>query len=180
WLARKTRATQMDSLATTNEALSKLQQSEELGAAGLNKLHQQGEQLHRISEKVSEAEGHAKIADAKASQLRTTNQFFMLPTWGADKKAQALEQQYKSEMEASKDQEEERRRAANANTTRVYNSSATGKKAYTTPDGLERDDVEEQIDGNLDAISAGLENMKAMGLAMGEELENQKPHIQKI
>ncbi|KAJ3060568.1 hypothetical protein HDU98_003491 [Podochytrium sp. JEL0797] len=53
-------------------------------------------------------------------------------------------------------------------------------KSYTTPDGLDRDEMEEEIDGNLDEISGALHRLKMMGQTMGQEIESQTTHIRGI
>ncbi|KAJ3141393.1 hypothetical protein HK101_003412, partial [Irineochytrium annulatum] len=52
--------------------------------------------------------------------------------------------------------------------------------SYSTPDGLERDELEEEIDSNLDVISSGLARLRMMGQTMNSELDGQNQHIHKI
>ncbi|KAI9339940.1 hypothetical protein BDR26DRAFT_861854 [Obelidium mucronatum] len=52
--------------------------------------------------------------------------------------------------------------------------------SYSTPDGLDRDELEEEIDSNLDEVSSALQRLKMMGQTMGQEIESQTSHIRGI
>ncbi|KAJ3204854.1 hypothetical protein HDU67_009253 [Dinochytrium kinnereticum] len=208
WLARKTKKTQNDSLESSRKALAKLQQSESVAASSLNKLNNQSEQLYKIENKLDTAENKSKISEAKASELRSLNRFFMIPAFGA-KRAKRLEEKYKSEEELAAQKEAERRE-------RIQNVIDSGngayghhqrfeedgrekregrpskknqkeqmdhwshEKSYSTPEGLERDETEEEIDNNLDQISSGLARLRMMGRTMNSELDHQNGHINRI
>ncbi|KAJ3053934.1 hypothetical protein HDU99_007876 [Rhizoclosmatium hyalinum] len=138
------------------------------------------EQLNRIAHKLGTADSHAQIADAKANQLKSTNRFFMLPTSFADKKAASVEAQQNERMEAQGEAEAKRRVAASTNNGASYislSNTTTSSSYYTTPDGLERDEVEEEIDSSLGQMAAGLGRMKQMANAMSTELDSQNESI---
>ena len=61
-------------------------------------------------------------------------------------------------------------------------SSAYGSQShlYSTPAGLERDEVEVNIDSNLNQISSGLNRLKMMGHSMNQELETQHQQMRRI
>ncbi|KAI8608156.1 hypothetical protein BC830DRAFT_33433 [Chytriomyces sp. MP71] len=217
WLARKTRSTQNESRDTTRRALQKLYAAEEVGQKSLNQLNQQSEQLHRIEHRLETADSHAKISEAKASELKALNRWFFLPTFGASKKAASLEDKHKREMTEAEVAHEARKEVAR-NGGGYYSGRNGGRedldsgrsrsngdlrgagrngdrndrdgsrngggvgygKSYSTPDGLERDSMEEEIDNNLDEISSGLQRLKMMGQTMGQEITHQTDHIRKI
>ena len=128
----------------------------------------------------------------------------MLPSWGAGKKTKKAEENLKREQEESKAKEDARRAAYSENGGSYYNvdskndrnnsnnqnnrynnnpnnGSFTGNyKSYSTPDGVDRDELEEEIDNNLDEMSAGLYRLKMMGMAMNQEISGQTDHIRKI
>ena len=63
---------------------------------------------------------------------------------------------------------------------RSDNYVASGNRNfYSTPEGLDRDATEEEIDNNLGQISSGLGRLKMMGLAMSEELESQDSQLKR-
>ncbi|KAI8851785.1 hypothetical protein BC829DRAFT_386014 [Chytridium lagenaria] len=196
WLQRKTKKVQNDSLETSRKALAKLNQSEAVASSSLNKLNKQSEQLYNIEHKLDQAENKSKISEAKTSELRSLNRFFMIPAF----------EKYKQDEEAALERETERReRIQNVLDTSQNNNfsyherfdedgrqkrEGRGQKlpdnwknngnAYTTPDGLERDETETEIDSNLDQISSGLARLRMMGRTMNSELEHQNGHIAKI
>ncbi|KAJ3238833.1 Protein transport protein S9 plasma membrane t-SNARE [Chytriomyces hyalinus] len=213
YLARKTRATQNESRDTTRRALQKMYDAEEIGQKSLTQLNQQSEQLHRIEHRLDAADSHAKISEAKAGELKALNRWFFLPTFGASKKAAALEDKHKKEMAEAEARNESRKesarngggyysgrqgsssesdlsrggRASDGRGARGGSDSGNarggyggGGKSYSTPDGLERDDLEEEIDNNLDEMSAGLARLRMMGQTMGAEIESQTSHIRQI
>ncbi|KAJ3095580.1 hypothetical protein HDU97_006783, partial [Phlyctochytrium planicorne] len=206
WLQRKTKKTQMDSLESTRRALAKMEQSESVASSSLNKLNSQSEQLYSIESKLETAEHKAKISEAKTAELKSLNRFFMIPAFGR-KKAQKMEERYKQEEEEAAAREAERKgrvqEVLDSNGNYGYHSKfdddgrrKDGKgrrddrdqpgdhwnhgKSYTTPEGLERDEVEEEIDQNLDQISSGLARLKMMGRTMNSELDHQSTHINRI
>ncbi|KAJ3119617.1 hypothetical protein HK100_000232 [Physocladia obscura] len=212
WLSRKTRNVQNESADTTRRALQKARDAEELAARSLNQLNSQSEQLHRIEHKLDTADGHAKISEAKAGELKALNRWFFLPTFGASKKAKAAEDRFRNEMEDNERKELDRREnvrngggyySGSADNVGRYddggsksyrgdggvprggngtrnNGNGSYGNSYSTPDGLERDDLEEEIDGNLDEISGALSRLKMMGTTMGQEIESQTTHIRQI
>ncbi len=62
----------------------------------------------------------------------------------------------------------------------LYTGGPTHHHSYSTPEGLERDATEEEIDGNLNKISSGLSRLKMMGRSMNEELDAQKDQVGRI
>ena len=75
--------------------------------------------------------------------------------------------------------------ARNERLQRVIESSSSADKSrygpsYTTPKGVERDEVEEELDSNLDEISGGLSRLKMMATAMNDELDGQNGSFTRI
>ncbi|KAJ1559206.1 hypothetical protein HK405_011592, partial [Cladochytrium tenue] len=211
WLQRKTKKTQQDSVDTTRRALAKMREAEDSATSGLNTLNQQSEQLYNIEHRLNVAESHAKVSEAKASELKSLNRFFMMPTFGANKRTKNIEDRAKREMAEAEAREHERRArvqdvmernapssssgssspasgsrsrwgggGGGSNNNNSNNNNGGSYKAYSTPEGLERDEREEEIDGNLDEMSAGLARLKMMGMAMSSEIESHNDHIRRI
>ncbi|KAJ3205580.1 hypothetical protein HDU82_005111 [Entophlyctis luteolus] len=216
YLARRTRAVQNDSAETTRRALQKAREAEDLAGRSLNQLNQQSEQLHKIEHRLDMADGHAKISEAKATELKALNRWFFVPTFGASKKSKAAEDKFRAEMQEQEERDRMRREnvrngggyyTGSANDVGRYddggrrggggayrddgasrrggNNSSRGNgggygKSYSTPDGLDRDELEEEIDGNLDEISDALHRLKMMGTTMGQEIDSQTTHIRQI
>lgn len=117
----------------------------------------------------------------------------MLPAFGVNKSKRAEEKLRREQEEQvirgknAKEREDfwEKRnqRVAKYNFNDDNNSSSKGKQRErhnTTPQGINRDANELEIDSNLDQISSGLSRLKMMSHAMNEELDGQTEQIQRI
>ncbi|KAJ3036044.1 Protein transport protein S9 plasma membrane t-SNARE [Rhizophlyctis rosea] len=190
WLEAKTKKVQNDSLQSTRRAVQRLNETEAVGESNLTRLNQQSEQLYNIERRLDSAEHHAKASDAKADHLKSLNRFFLLPSFGGRKAKKREEAARRNDEEEAARREEQRERDAQAFGERRAmqqqigrrdaSLSAAGYGNYTTPEGLERDDTEVEIDRNLDQLSTGLARLKMMGHAMNAELEAQDPVTRRI
>jgi synaptosomal-associated protein 29 len=174
WLQEETRKTQQESVQSSRRALRRLNETQEMAENSLQMVNQQSEQLHRMERRMDEAGAGAKAADAKAKHLKSLNNFFFLPSFGA-KKAAKREEELKRQKETQQfDNKYARERDAEwskRSNRDVSSFEAPSRQYRTTPDGLERDEHEEEIDSNVSQISSGLSRLKAMGMAMNEELD---------
>lgn len=141
--------------------------------------------MYNVEKKLDITDRHVKSSDAKADQIKSLNKFFMLPSFGKAKKVRQREEKLKKEQEEQELRFRERNDQHLANTQQLRNFSSPssgrgGARNYTTPNGMERCEKEQEIDGNLDEISSGLSRLKMMGQAMNTELANQTQHIDKI
>lgn len=117
----------------------------------------------------------------------------MLPAFGS-KSAKRREESLTKQLQTQKDEETaaglrdmERRDRHESLQGQMQGSSResslyTGPShhSYSTPEGLERDNTEEEIDGNLNKISSGLSRLKMMGRSMNDELDAQKDQVSRI
>ncbi|KAI8995902.1 hypothetical protein BC832DRAFT_535737 [Gaertneriomyces semiglobifer] len=185
WLQRKTKKVQNDSLLSTRRALSRLNESDALARSNLERLNLQSEQLSRVNSRLESADEHINVSDAKADHLTSLNRWFFLPSFGGKKVRNKEEAALKdNEQRKTRDstREEEERNERNARfqdiQSRKFESSSRGM--YTTPDGIERDTTEEEIDNNLDLMSAGIARLKLMSQTMNSELGAQNTRIHSI
>jgi hypothetical protein len=185
--AGRTREIQNDSLQASSRALGKLIHASEIAQSNLAKLATQSEQLNKVDSRLEEADHHVQVSETKTTRLKALNRWFFMPAVGsksAKRKQESLEKKELSKQEQKiRDNQQERnlesRQAPNVSSR---GSSSAGRSAHihSTPEGLERDEVEEGIDSNLNQISAGLGRLKMMGASMNSELEKQKPLLSKI
>ncbi|KAJ3412719.1 Protein transport protein S9 plasma membrane t-SNARE [Chytridiales sp. JEL 0842] len=210
WLQRKTKKVQDDSLQTTRKALQKLTMAEQTAQGSLVKLNQQSEQLYNIEHRLDVADQHVKVSEAKTRELHSLNRFFMLPNFAGKRTAKVEEKARLDMEEAERREAERKAKVQQVLDSRGENgyygsydddtssSSSKSKKKdkkdknapydpwanrgphYTTPDGLERDEKEVEIDKNLDDISGGLARLKMMGMTMQGEINSQNSHISRI
>ncbi|KAJ3222466.1 Protein transport protein S9 plasma membrane t-SNARE [Clydaea vesicula] len=192
WLSNRTRQVQQDSVESSRRALHKLRQAEESGSKSLNLMATQSEQLANAERRLGSAEHHIKSSNAKTDEIKAYNRFFMIPTFGAEKKGRKKQDKLNREREEQCMAEDERYAQTSTSiqqmreqSNRSYGGSEYQQRNhhtgyYTTPDGLERDDLENEIDGNLNEISSGLARMKMMSLAMQTGLKEQSDQISRI
>ncbi|KAL2918653.1 SNAP receptor activity protein [Polyrhizophydium stewartii] len=204
WLEHKTKQVQGESLSSTRRALQRLNETQATAESSVARLNQQSEQLHSIEQRLDRADSLAKVNDAKIDHLKSVNRFFMLPSFGKAK-AKRREEELKKQAEGQGQSKAVREREDEwqARTRRQeefraqYDASPRGPpprgdsasgaagpsrydRMYTTPQGLDRDATEEEIDSNLDEISGGLARLKMMGLGMNAELDSQTSQLRRI
>ncbi|KAJ3151880.1 Protein transport protein S9 plasma membrane t-SNARE [Geranomyces michiganensis] len=187
WLDRKTKKVQNESLMSTRRAVEKLNAADSLAAENMAKLNYQGEQLYKAEGRLESAQSHVKVSDAKADHLKSLNRFFMLPSFGSGKakRREALAKQEQRDREARDEErrlDDQNRSARSGRLQEIQERDFGAGRAgmYTTPDGLERDDTEVEIDRNLDQLSSGLAKLKMMGQMMNTELDAQTGQVNRI
>ncbi|RKP02421.1 hypothetical protein CXG81DRAFT_10831 [Caulochytrium protostelioides] len=195
WLSKKTRDVQDESLASSRRALQRMREAEDVAASNITKMYTQSEQLHGIERRLDLAEQHVKVSDAKADELKSLSRFFMIPSFGSKKvrkregKLDKFQGQLDDTAEARRQEDQARRnRPLEEQSGKSKSKSKKGMphgapqpyRNYTTPEGVERDDLEQEIDTNLDEMSSGLARLRMAGLRMNEELDSQKVHLDRI
>ncbi|KAI8916044.1 hypothetical protein EDD86DRAFT_197523 [Gorgonomyces haynaldii] len=189
FLDYETKRIQGESVHSSRRALSRLNETEQMASNSMNSLNQQSEQLYRMEKKLDETEIRAKANATKVDSLKSLNRFFMMPTFGAAKKAQNAQEKMEKELQEQRanhkhskqresdwEQRQERQRRYQDDMGRHGGRS----DMYTTPQGLERDEYEEEIDSNLNQLSSGLSRLKMMGQAMNDELDSQSSQLHRI
>ena len=183
-LEESIRHQQQESLESTRRALNKLNRTEDVGQKNLAKLASQTEQLSRVEHRLDTAESKMKLSDAKVDHLKSLNKFFFLPSFGGKKvkKREDVLRKDVSEhaLREAEHKENEARRLEQIRMAGTSRSSSSRNGMYSTPMGLERDQNEEEIDGNLDMISSGLGRLKMMGEAMNSELRQQDDQLRRL
>ena len=146
-----------------------------------------------MEKRLDDTDNVAKVNQTKVDSLKSMNRFFFLPTFGAKKKAERAEEKYRREQEEQKihgkhgkeresqwQSRNERLQSYNDRMDRSSGSMRSQDRYYTTPQGLDRDEHEEEIDDNLNQISGGLSRLKMMGMAMNDELDSQSNQLGRI
>ncbi|KAI8813288.1 hypothetical protein BJ742DRAFT_751952 [Cladochytrium replicatum] len=192
YLQERTREVQNESLASTRRALNRIYETENIAQSSMSKLHSQSEQLQNVENRLDAAGQQIKISDSKANELKSLQRSFLLPVFGGGKKAaKKKEEEFKRQEEERKAKEEDSRRAEEDRRNRWredYDRHAKGSqpnpngagRSYSTPQGLERDHAEQEIDNNLDQISSALGRLKFMGESMNTELDSQMGRLNRI
>ncbi|KAJ3324927.1 hypothetical protein HDV06_005515 [Boothiomyces sp. JEL0866] len=188
YLQQETRRVQGESVNSTRRALRRLNDAQTVGEQNLVMLNGQSEQFNRMERRLDEANANAKSVDAKVDHLTSLNKWFFLPSFGAKKAAKKEEElrqqkeaeQFKSKFAKERDQEWNSRSERQARQQEQFGRSNGPRSYYTTPDGLERDAQEEEIDSNLNQISSGLSRLKMMGMAMNDEMDSQDKQLRRL
>ncbi|KAF2859090.1 hypothetical protein K470DRAFT_259122 [Piedraia hortae CBS 480.64] len=193
---------------TKNATLESIQRSRanasrtaELGRETLARLGRQGEMIHNTERLIDETSVHAERSKHKAEELRRLQRSMFLPTGNynavsASKKKRA-EHDY---QELTRHQEEKRiadqtRKLAQDSAMRQDQVSRniggmanqapkqrnlTQRSKYQFEADSEDDEIENQIEDGLDDLANNVRIIKAVGQAMGEELDNQNKHLARI
>lgn len=189
WLQGETKRIQNESVSSSRRALARLNEAQSMGESSLNMLNSQSEQFNRMERKLDEASANAKNVEAKVDHLKSLNKYFFLPSFGGGKAARREEEFKRQQEEQSFQSKTARQRDEHWNSRnervakreeRFQHSNSGGRSFYSTPEGLERDDTENEIDNNLGQISSGLSRLKMMGLAMNEEMDSQQDQLRRI
>lgn len=190
YVNHKLKRIQSESRDSTRRALARLNEASTMAEENLNLVNSQSEQFNRMERKLDEAHVNAKHVDAKVDHLKSLTKLFFLPSFGG-KKAAKKEAEFKKQQEAKKFETKQARKTDDhwksrnerlaRNDERIDESGRSGpRNFYSTPEGLDRDDTEQEIDDNLGQISSGLSRLKMMGLQMGEEIQHQDEQLKRI
>jgi hypothetical protein len=187
WIEGETKRTQQDSLQSSRRAMQRLNDTQTMAEQNLNMLNSQSEQFNRMEKKLDEAGASAKTQVTKVDYLKSLNKYFFLPSFGGKKakeaeellnqKKETLDYGAKKHIKEREKQWEQRNQRVNRSNFENVNHN---QKNYTTPDGLEEDDTEIEINSNMNNISSGLSRLKMMGICMSDELDSQNGQMDRI
>lgn len=131
------------------------------------------------------ARGTAKVNATKVDALKSLSRFFMIPAFGV-KKSERAEERFVEEQRM-KAQQQKNSQYDGGFAERSHSSQQSSRsrgggaaKHYSTPLGVDRDENEREIDGNLNHISSGLSRLKMMSNAMSEEIDKQNVQIDDV
>ncbi|ORX88826.1 hypothetical protein K493DRAFT_306282 [Basidiobolus meristosporus CBS 931.73] len=185
-----------ESLASTQNAIRTLKQTEEMAQNTLVKLGEQSESINSIRGQLDIADVQADLAAEKTAELKKLNGSIFKVNFsnpfGSKKKKEKELAKLQAEHKAQQERKEELRkfdydakqRVASATGNRpgarsAYSGSGSGQsqgQSYAssgyTFEG-EGEEQERQIDENLDIMSDSLSRLKNMGLSMRDEISLQ-------
>jgi len=188
------RDVKQDSLASTRNALRKLEEAEQSGSNTLNMLGQQGEMLSRIEGNVQASQAHADMAAEKTSELKTANRSIFavhVKNPFSSKKRHEAEAQAILDMQRQQREEKDSIRSKNYESQQRVNSTLKNPHAPGAPasgNGYidpryqfeadpEDNATESEINQNLDLMGGALSRLKGMALTMGEETASQNTRL---
>ncbi|MCJ1257257.1 Protein transport protein S9 plasma membrane t-SNARE [Lignoscripta atroalba] len=191
-----------EDVSSTRNALRMAQQAEETGRATLARLGAQGENIHNTEKNLDLAHNQNRIAEEKARELKTLNKsMFAVHVSNPFTASQRRQQRDDDVINKHLDQKEQReatRRAEYQTNQRLqktfkdlqpgdpgYSSKPQGKNLaerakYQFEADSEDDEMENEIDSNLDALSGAAGRLNALARATGDEVDIQNKHLDRI
>lgn len=185
-------------VSSTRNALRLAQQAEETGRDTLARLGAQGERIHNTERNLDLASTQNRIAEDKARELKTLNKsmfaMHVSNPFTASSRREARDQKIMETHRTEREQRDATRKAAWESSARndgvnrnMQGMGAGGKKAslaerakYQFEADSEDDEMENEIDSNLDALHGAAKRLNQLGRAMGEEVDTQNKHIDRI
>ncbi|THH02873.1 hypothetical protein EW026_g19 [Hermanssonia centrifuga] len=204
-IKQQLRFTKQESVNSTRNALRLAREAEETARNTLGRLGDQSEKLASTERHLDVAKGHSQRAEDKTDELKQLNRSIFRPviTFNKDAKRAAqeakIQQRYDDERDerekAMLDIRETQNRLGRATTygqteegigsgrmrtAAQLNARQEQRKRYQFDATASDDEVEDELDDNLDEISDVAKRLKALGSAMGEELDDQNIRIGRI
>jgi len=167
---------QEETLASQQRALRVLTETEQIGADTAVELSRQGEVLTRAETKVDNINENLNTAE---HHIRTIKSW-----WGGFTNKYRKQPQTKQPVEKVEGAPENTSESAHAAVSHQINQVSSPKMSSQSKPASGKmhqyDIYENQIDTNLDSMSAGLGRLKNMGLNLNAELETQDKQIGRL
>lgn len=186
-------------VASTRNALQMAAAAEESGRNTLARLGDQGERIHNTEKNLDLAANHNLSAEDKYKELKTLNRSMFAvhmnnPFTGKERRGKRDEQIYERHR-TERDQREATREAAFQSNARMNDnfkgvdqvSSANKPKGsladrakYQFEADSDDDQLENEIESNIDALSGAAGRLNILARATGAEVEAQNKHLERI
>ncbi|KAJ7688356.1 hypothetical protein B0H17DRAFT_938446 [Mycena rosella] len=198
-IKQKTRFMKQESVNSTQNSIRLAREAVETGSNTLRRLGEQSDKLANTERHLNIAKGHSARADDKTEELRKLNRSIFIPVITFDKDAKhtareaKVQRRYETEHtereKTAMDMRETQERMA---TVQSYGSGrmrgGPGVPASSRARSAERsrfqfeanesdNELENDVEHNLEEIHALAASLRAVGLAMGEEVDRQNRMI---
>ncbi|KAF1925306.1 uncharacterized protein M421DRAFT_70242 [Didymella exigua CBS 183.55] len=185
-------------VSSTRNALRLAQQAEETGRDTLARLGAQGERIHNTERNLDLASTQNRIAEEKARELKTLNKsmfaMHVSNPFTASSRREARDQKIMDNHHRDREARDATRRAAWESSARqddqsrsaaglsgpAGKSSLAERAKYQFEADSDDDEMENEIDSNLDALHGAAKRLNQLGRAMGQEVDTQNTHIDRI
>ncbi|KAI9878131.1 MAG: Protein transport protein S9 plasma membrane t-SNARE [Pleopsidium flavum] len=191
-----------EDVSSTRNALRIAAQAEETGRNTLARLGAQGERIHNTEKNLDLAANHNRIAEGKARELKTLNKSMFAVhvsnPFNASQRRRQRDEDIITKHHNERDQREATRSAAfetNQRLEKTFKELKPGDAGYQAQKGKsslaerakyqfeadsEDDEMENEIDSNLDALSGAATRLNGLARATGKEVEEQNKHLDRI
>ncbi|KAF2874654.1 hypothetical protein BDV95DRAFT_485732 [Massariosphaeria phaeospora] len=186
-------------VSSTRNALRLAEQAEQTGRDTLARLGAQGERIHNTERNLDLSASQNRIAEEKARELKTLNKsMFAMHVGNPFTSASRRDERDRKLLDTHRQE----RDARDASRQAAWESSARSDGAKQGQQGAGRggpskstladrakyqfeadsddDAMEGEIDSNLDQLQGAAQRLNRLGRAMGEEVEVQNRHIDRI
>ncbi|KAF9242909.1 hypothetical protein BU15DRAFT_72564 [Melanogaster broomeanus] len=204
-IKQQTRFLKQESVNSTRNALRLARETEETARSTLGRLGDQSEKLANTERHLDVSKSHTLRAEDQIDELKKLNKSIFRPaiTLNKDSKRRAQEAKIQQRYDDERAEREKAMMDIRDTQNRLGRATAyveqddegiqTGTKAagqlaarkeqrkrYQFDAGASDDEIEDELDGNLDEISQVTKSLKALGTAMGQELDAQNKRLDVI
>jgi len=209
-IKKDTRWVKQESVNSTRNALRLAREAEETGRTTLSRLGDQSEKLANTERHLDVAKGHNLRAADHAGELKQLNRSIFRPviTFNKDSKRAAQEAKLQRRYEDDRDEREKAMMDIRETQNRIGRAGTYGRgddndngfdggsggrvrgqrsgqqmeqrKRFQFEKTASDDEMEDELDDNLDEIADATKRLKALGMAMGQELESQNVRIDRL
>ncbi|KAJ7169915.1 protein transporter SEC9 [Mycena filopes] len=209
-IKKQTRYVKQESANSTRNALRLAREAEDTARNTLTKLGTQSERLANTERHLDISKGHSARADDRTDELNQLNRSIFRPviTFNKDAKRAAQEAKVQSRYEEERSSREKAMMDVRDSQNRLGQAQTYGREGdrdeligggrgrFRSEDQLagrkeqrkrfqfestaSDDEVEDEIDDNLDEIGDATRRLRALGMAMGQELDKQNQRIDLI
>ncbi|KOS13461.1 protein transporter sec9 [Malassezia pachydermatis] len=199
------RNTKQESLSSTRNALRLARETEETATNTMIKLGEQSDSIGDTERSLDIAKAHASRAEDNARTIAQLNQSIFRPKWKRNKQAKRdaeearavqrhIDERMERELTRAEMLSSQRRVEETVSNTSMFgkmrqrfNSKddtiadpSTERERYQFEATQSDDELEDELDSNLDEISALSSRMNLLSRAMGQEVDEQNKRLQRV
>jgi len=199
-IKQQIRTTKQESVNSTRNALRLAREAEETARGTLLKLGDQSEKLANTERHLDISKNHSLRAEDNTDELKKLNRSIFRPaiTFNKDAKRAAKEAKIQARFEDDRSERERvlkevretkdtlgsASRGMGGNRQELTGTQLAMRKEQRSRYQFEKtqsdDEAEDELDNNMSEISDATKRLKALGLAMGQEIDTQNKRIDRI
>ena len=191
-----------EDVSSTRNALRIAAQAEETGRDTLARIGAQGERIHNTEKNLDLTANHNRLAEEKAKELKTLNKSMFAVhvsnPFTASSRARQRDEDVMDKHRMERAEREATRKAGFETEQRLQKtfknlqpgdagysaakkqSSLAERAKYQFEADSEDEEMENEIDTNLDALSGAATRLNGLAKATGKEIDEQNQHLERI